>query len=340
MELNQLPDGHEGEQQRRTEFKSPEEKLEYDADNLIAFAKRILGKNKVSVRDALDLATREDDDLEALQKAIAIRLKANPAANKIEVASSKYEIFIDGLNLSDADKEKLKEMVSDANYQKAVEAAQELDSGCKIPSKAQILEELMKWSPEKLKGICELQAKPRVVIETNNRFDEQVNCMNTNKYYTAQNGEPQDDAYVNKMTNSPYLNAPKPKNVVVSITDGEVHPPQLKGVSFRLEERRVHLTSEYAKKGHKLPSQSAMAALYQMSLKEAAKSGNWSQIIDNWENDNGTVTLLDPRTLTKSTLVAFSDFNSYARRVVFFAYDPDREFDFARGRASVQVLEL
>lgn len=340
MELNQLPEGHEGEQQRRTEFKDEAEKLAYDADNLIALAKRTLGKEKVSVRDALDFATRKGDDLEALRKAIAIRLKAKPAANESEVIGAKYVGFIDGLNLPEPDAEKLKEMVSDANYQKAVEAAQELDSKSAIPSKAQILEELMKWDKKKLKEICEIQVKPRVVIETNNSFDEQVDAMNEHKRYTAQDGQTQDDAYVNRGTDSPYINAPKSKKVVVSITDGEVHPPQLKGVSAKLGERRANVTKEYAKKGHKLPSKGAMAALYQMSLKEAEESGDNSQIIDNWEDGDGTVTLLDPSSLTKSALVAYSDFNFYYRQVVFGADSPDIGNDGARGRASVQVLEI
>lgn len=333
MEFNKLPEGYEGPQKRRTEFKSPEEKQGYDADNLIALAQKISREKGIAVSPA-SLITRYDD-VAALSKAIAIRLKAKPAADENEIAGSKYETFINGLNLSEEDAKKLKEMVSDEKYQKAVIAAQELHPTCVIPSKAQILAELMIWSPNKLSEICKMQAKPRVVIETNNSFDEQVAGMNEHKHY-----ENQYDAYINRDTDSPYLNAPKSKKVVVSITDGEVHPPQLKGVSAKLGERRAHVTKEYAKKGHKLPSKGAMAALYQMSLKEAEESGDNSQIIDNWETDNGTITLLDPSTLTKSALVAYSNFLSRNLQVEFIADIPDLEGDRARGRASVQVLEL
>ena len=90
MEFNQLPDGHEGPQKRQTEFASPEEKLGYDANNLIALAKDRLGKDKVSVREALDFATRDDDNLEDLRKAIAIKLKEK-SSDAVEPAPAKPE---------------------------------------------------------------------------------------------------------------------------------------------------------------------------------------------------------------------------------------------------------
>ena len=90
MAFNQLPDGHEGPQKRRTEFASPEEKLEYDANNLIALAKDRLGKDKVSVRDALDFATKDDDNLEDLRKAIAIKLKKK-SPDAVEAAPAEAE---------------------------------------------------------------------------------------------------------------------------------------------------------------------------------------------------------------------------------------------------------
>ena len=251
----------------------------------------------------------------------------------------KYQEFIESLGLSDKDAEKLKEMVSDAYYQKAVEAAKELKAS-RIPSKAQILTELMKWKPEQLKDICEMQEKPRVVIESDKSFDDQVAGMDEHKHYTSGNGAPQEDAYVNKEAASPYRNIPKSQKVKISITDGVVHPAQLKGVSTALGARRKYLAEKYAEKKMKHASKGVMAVLTQMSLLEAKETGDNNKIIDNWESGDGTVTILDPDTLTKSALVAFSFFYSPDRRVDFFANFPEYVLGNARGRASVQVLEI
>jgi len=220
-----------------------------------------------------------------------------------------------------------------------MEAAKELKAS-KIPTKAQILKELMKWTPEQLKNICETQEQPRVVIESDQSFDDQIAAMNENKHYTAQNGDEQDDAYVSPANDTPYKNIPKSQKVKISITDGVVHPAQLKGVSARLGERRSHLTKEYAKKGMRLAGWGKMAALYQMSLMEAKETGDNGKIIDNWETGDGTETILEQEALTKSALVAYSDFYSRTRKVGFFAFGPGNEDEYARGRASVQVLEI
>ena len=253
---------------------------------------------------------------------------------------AKYQEFIESLGLPDKDAEKLKEMVSDANYQKAVEAAKELKAS-RIPSKAQILTELMKWKPEQLKDICEMQEKPRVVIESDKSFDDQVAGMDAHKHYTAQNGKPQEDAYVYEGEKSPYRNISKSQKVKISITDGVVHPAQLKGVSTGLGARRKYLAEKYAEKKMKHASKGAMAALTQMSLLEAKETGDNNKIIDNWESGDGTATILDPDTLTESALVASSGFDSSFRQVGFLAYTPEPDaVENARGRASVQVLEI
>jgi hypothetical protein len=253
--------------------------------------------------------------------------------------NTKYQEFIENLGFSDVETEKLKEMVSDYNYQKAVEAAKELKAS-KIPTKAQILKELIKWTPEQLKNICETQEQPRVVIESDQSFDDQIAAMNENKHYTARNGNSQSDAYVSLANDTPYTNIPKSQKVKISITDGVIHPEQLKGVSARLGERRRRLTKEYAKKGMKLAGWGKMAALYQMSLMEAKETGDNGKIIDNCETGSGTVTILEQEALTKTALVAYSYFRSGSRQVAFNAYDPEFGNERARGRASVQVLEI
>jgi hypothetical protein len=259
--------------------------------------------------------------------------------------SIKYEKFVNRLILSsDIEEntrfcEKLKEMVSEYNYNKAVKVAKELKAS-RIPTREQILAQLMKWTPEQFKNVCETQESPRVVIESDKSFDEQVAAMDAHKHYTSTDGDTQEIAYVYRKSDSPFINIPKSQKVKISITDGVVHPAQLNSVSTRLGGRRKYLAEKYAKKGMKSASHGAMTALYQMSLMEAREIGDNCKIIDNWESGAGTVTILDQETLTESALVAFSSFVSDAPQVGFFARDPGFDVEVARGRASVLVLEI
>ncbi len=85
MELNQLPEGYEipphRQKIRRTKFESPTEKLQYDADNLIALAQKVFREKGIMV-SPVDLITRKDDDVDVLKREIAIRLKTVPATNE------------------------------------------------------------------------------------------------------------------------------------------------------------------------------------------------------------------------------------------------------------------
>ncbi|MBI5152156.1 hypothetical protein HZA39_01360 [Candidatus Peregrinibacteria bacterium] len=329
-EFNKLPEGFEGEQKRRTDFKSPNEKLAYDVKNLIQLAKDRYNKKQVTVRDVLDLATRNDDNVEDLRKAIAIEIKAKP----------EFGQFIDGLDLDDADKRKLKEMMSAENYQKAIATAQEMDSNCKPPAYAQIATELMTYSEERLRDICEMMEVPTLLIVPDNGFNEKITAMNAHKHYTSKNGKPQEDAYVNGESDSPYKNVPKMSSGIVSIVDGVVHPKQLTEVSIKLGERRSHLTKKFAAKDMHHISKDEMAALMQQSLKEAEETKDNNKIVDNWETGDGTITFIDPDSLTESTLVAYAYFHSDYRRVYFYADGPGVGRDYTRGRPSVQVLKF
>ena len=81
---NALPEGFEGEQKRRTEFDSAEEKLSYDAKGLIAKTKKEYNRKIVTVADAFDLRSREDDqNTEALRRAIASEIK-NPEEVEVD----------------------------------------------------------------------------------------------------------------------------------------------------------------------------------------------------------------------------------------------------------------
>ena len=335
IELNQLPDGSREQQKRRTQFDSVADKLEYDAENLIQIARRIFRKIDVSVQDVVDFVQRQNkQELQEIRTVIAVKLK---------VVSTPYEIFIDGLGFAPLEAKKLKIMVSEEHYQGAVSAAQDLDPNVVIPSKAQICEKLMTWDPQKLREICQMQARPRVVIETANSFEEQVDGMDVHKYYVSKNSARQRNAQIYFGAWSPYLNGhakgSKPKKVMVSITDAVVHPATFSGAPAQLGEKVNYLKKIYAKKGMKFPSRGAMAALYQMSLKEAKESGDNTKILDHWENGEGTLTLLEPRNGKKSYLIACSSFNSYQRRVEFMVVNPGDERSEACGRASVVVLE-
>lgn len=76
MEFNKLPQDYQGKQSRRTEFESLEQKLQYDADNLIALAKMIASREGILVSPE-SLVERYDDNVPALIKLIALKLK-NP----------------------------------------------------------------------------------------------------------------------------------------------------------------------------------------------------------------------------------------------------------------------
>lgn len=369
MEFNQLPDGYDeskfGPQKRQTEFDSLKVKLAFDAKNLIDKARESLKETgidnatKEQVVSAIKLIVgshRKDFNKaiqgidQTLEGAVTSKLYTEEdqarlaRARSLEGVRAKYETFIDGLGLSVADTLKLKEMMSEANYVIAVETAQELKAS-KIPTYEQIATELMNYAPERLRDICEMMEKPELVIESDQSFDDNVQAMDENKHYTAADGKPQEDSYVNGESNSPYRNLNKPGKVKVSIVDGVVHPKQLKGVSTRLGARRDHLTAKYAAKEMKHISPNGNAALLQQSMKRAKAVGDNSLIVDNWEkwkteNIPGTITFIEPSKLTKSTIVACSYFDSGTRRAHFHANDPHDELGFARGRASVQVLEI
>lgn len=329
-EFNQPPEGFEGKQKRRTEFASIEEKLQYDAKNLIAMARAKYGRDNVTVRDALDLASRKDDDIEALRKVIAIETKTKP----------QYEQFIDGLNLIDGDKEKLKEMMSPASYERAVATAKEDTPQCTPPTHAQIAKELMGYSEERLRDICEMMEKPTLLIVTPKGLDERLLTMNEHKHYTSADNKSQKDAHCDTSSSSPYKNAPKASKGKVSIVNGIVHPKQLTRVLTKLGARRTHLTQTYAAKGMRNVDKDEMATLLQQSLREAKAANDNSLIVDNGESGYGTVTILDSDSLTESSFVAYAGFDSVYRRVSFACHNPVDGNGYARGRASVQVMEF
>lgn len=84
MEFNQLPEGFEGEQKRKTEFDSLEAKLAYDAQGLIKKA-ALQSKRVGKPVDPISFAQRADDDIEALRTAIAKEQALAGARESVEV---------------------------------------------------------------------------------------------------------------------------------------------------------------------------------------------------------------------------------------------------------------
>ncbi len=98
MKFNDLPEGFSATQLRRTDFESLEQKIQYDAANLLRLAEAKYGKTdvkvgKVTVQDALDLAIRKDDDLEALRKAIAVELKGKQVQFEVEGEEPRLRLY-------------------------------------------------------------------------------------------------------------------------------------------------------------------------------------------------------------------------------------------------------
>lgn len=91
MELNQLPEGFEGEQKRQTEFDSREAKLTHDAKGLICKAK-LQSERLGTPVDPINFAQRVDDDISALRVAIAKEQKAvNPAIKSTPIKSAEAD---------------------------------------------------------------------------------------------------------------------------------------------------------------------------------------------------------------------------------------------------------
>ncbi|MFA6917667.1 MAG: hypothetical protein WC285_02405 [Candidatus Gracilibacteria bacterium] len=340
---------------------TPEEILAVDAKYLVLKAREALkatgidnasNDEVVAAIKILVGAHREDfnkvlqDTKQTLEGAVTAELYTEEEQERLaqarsrEGARSQYEGFIDGLQLSKPDALKLKEMMSDSNYVNAVETAKEMKAS-KIPTYEQIVAELVTFPPERLKDICAEMERPKLQIVSDQNFDGNIGAMDENKHYTSADGQSQEDAYVYRGSDSPYNKLAKPGKVKVSIVDGVARPKQLTGVSTRLGERRDHLTEKFATKNMSHIDQNEMATLIQQSLREARSANDNNLIVDNWEDGTGTVTFINPGGLTKSALVACSVFIlSFYRQAYFVARNPYRESDLARGRASVQVLEI
>ena len=259
-----------------------------------------------------------------------------PSPGPANIYSFYSHFHLDNLPLTPDKRKKLKEMMTDANYKRACQAALELQPNCKLPTQEYIIAQLLNLPLKQLKNICGLQEKPTLLIVPPASFDDKVIAMNANKHYNHAKG--QDNAYVNPNANSPYKNAPTMTMGKISIADGIIHPkPPQSGVSTKLGLRRDYYDGIFTAKNLGHIDKDEYAVLMQMSLIEAQQANNHCLIIDHLEDWRSTTTFLNLRGLTNTGLVAYAYFNSDIRQVRFYADPPDDVIASARARSSVQV---
>lgn len=234
-----------------------------------------------------------------------------------------YKLHINALELPEADKTKLLEMISPENYNLAVQAATEVGNTQALPTLEQVEAELMKLTPERLKEICEMMEKPTLLMVPNGRFEyKAANMTKKRQPHVIQN------VAVYKGDNNPYDVVVVMDKGTVSIVDGVTNPKQLDGVTDQIGPRRKYLTEQYTAKNLKHISAHEYATLIQKSSIEG-------EVIDTQ-----TITILEPSTLTESPLVAGAYFKSSNKRVHFDCSGAERHIDNLRGRASMQVMEF
>lgn len=88
MTFNELPPFHKREQMRKTDFESSEEKLEYDAQNLIKISRRI-GRRLCRIIPPDVLIRRQDDDMEELKAKISELLEKKKTDNIVSFRNNK-----------------------------------------------------------------------------------------------------------------------------------------------------------------------------------------------------------------------------------------------------------
>jgi len=336
---NPLPEDksvYDGPNRRRTDFDSPEAKLAYDAEQLFSMAQTHLEKKLPTVDEVLDFSERADDDPDALAGAIGSFRKGYIRQLK---SPPNFEAFVKGLELSEVSREKLKAMLSPEAYALSLSAYREMGGTKEAPSLDAIRAEIMKWSIDRLRLECEMREQPTLLIVSDRSFDEGIASMDANKHYRNDQGT-QRDAYVNRGSESPYVGAPKFSKHLVTIEEGVPNPKRPEGLPVQLKAGRDHLAAIYEQAGMSHIPATRMQALKQRSLIQAEEKGDMSLVVDNWEGGYGTATFLELDSLTKSRLVAFSDFSSYYRKPDFLAGNPADENDNLRGRASAQVMEF
>lgn len=365
MELNKFPpeldDRNGAAQKRRTQFYSEKSKFAYDAGNLISIARDNLRTNGVesASRDELlseiqaTVESRRKDFNDSLIGSINRNLDEEEQQGTLIQESlfrgefrTEFESFINDSELSETDRAKLLEMVSDKNYLNAVETAKEMNAS-KIPTYEQIIGELIKLGAEELRVICETMEQPKLLIVADQRLDENIAAMDANKHLYSNSGDPQSNAVVtaHSPSHSPYRTLPTPRKVKVSIVEGIVSPKQLGETSKDLESEMEKVTAAFAERNMRHIDVNEMATLLQQSLREAEAAEDNSLVVDSGIYEKGknirnsTRTLINPDSLCPSSLIATASFIN-GGGVFFYASVPHETAARAVGRASKTLLEI
>ena len=316
---------------------------------------------QATVETGADSVDAVHDRFEKIRGAIGEKEKyaAEPGTD----TENKFRKYINNFDLPADGKQKLLEMITVKNYERAVQAASELDPGCRIPPMAQITAEIKKYDSDKLKDICEMIEKPKLVIVPNNSFNDKVGALNMNKHYVWSPssdtyklylwlaGKPHKDVCMAFNTEigwpSPYNNVPKASKSKVIITDATPHPKQLKKLSEKLAETLMYLSSLYTPKGMRNIGGDEFAVLMQQSLIESAEINDSGCIIDyndhitksGRKNKPWTYTLLDPGSLTPMDLQPLAEFDTDPMGIGFRARQSMGK-GWVRGRPTLTVMEF
>ena len=248
---------------------------------------------------------------------------------------------IDGLELTNEAKEKLKKMFE--GYDESVATAKEIDPGVQLKSITEVFDAFTELGIDKLKEIAKF-GKPTLLVTPKNSFLDKKTNMNKYKPFTdPTENNPQRDAYHSAGSSSPYENVETLNQTTVSIVDGTPQMPHIEGIAkdSRFYDRKRQFKEYYAKKGMRLINVHEAAVLEQHSLHEYERNGkDTSKIVDYFGNvRTDTASCLDDAFLTSVPVVASTFFAASGLRVHFGADAPSATNEALRGRPSVQVLE-
>ncbi len=258
--------------------------------------------------------------------------------------SFKYNQIVNRLTLSpDATlnknlQEKLLEMVSEKNYNEAVATAKELDPMVKVPTRKEIIKNLLDLGFKKLEKIATIMSKPELMIVPNKSIDEMKEAMNANPHYDNQTG-----AYFPEN----YGWSGRPGKVSVCVVDMVQYSPVVSGQKpdEQRNDEQLRICEKYfSDNGMSLISDTQYATGMQKSLRTYAQaktigeSNPEKHILDFRGRPQYTASMFNQEHNTAIKKVAFGDFDTNFYKIEFRLDKPDYRFDHLRGRGVAQVM--
>lgn len=207
------------------------------------------------------------------------------------LADKKFEAKIDSLALSDADKTKLVDMMGAERYSGARMGAKVLDPKCRLPAKRRIVDALLDLPEEKYRAICELTAKPTLLIVPGSDFMKMSSIydeVQRRLLWAVYSGEEKRCPFVigkpAKVMADGRPRVPAERKTLVSIADGATMP-RMSNVSddkYNPGSIKDELTRQFDEKGMRHIHINELMALYVQSLVEAHRKGDRNLVVDNW----------------------------------------------------------